>query len=964
MRRLGSRSVCPAARGQAPAARKTTVCISLVVSITVLALLSVIGASQTTTGTPSLRQPSTKAKTETPAPETQPPPATGYTGPQYYPGYPGYPVYPGYPGMPPTYPGIAPPLAPPGEVRPEGEEVEAVEIEEVVPEEEAEEEAEEEIELPIFGHAMFATAALEPLLTSVAPPPPSYVLGPGDMVQLMVWGRGNEYVNTEQMIATDGSIQALPVGRIPLAGKTIADSQSGLLASFRKYYTDCSVSLTIAELRSIEVWVMGDVVRPGRLTLPGTATLFTALYNAGGPLETGSLRHIDVSRGGELIQSVDLYDFLLHGDAQGDIALKTDDRVLVHVIGDLVAVRGEVRRQARYEIGKSATLAEVLDMCGGLRGSAYAKRIQLLRSEEGSERVALEADLINEPDRWRGVELQDGDEVVVLPVLEELRNVVTVEGEVRRPGEVALLEGMTVSQVVRRAEGLTPEASRKVAHVLRESPQGLREVIRVNVGAALDGDPEADIRLAARDILQVFAVRDTELAVVYAEGAVVNPAEYEWSPGMTVGDLVRLAGGLTNEAYGESAVLARKTADIEDQYISVPVGRIMAGTDDDIQLQARDRLIVSLREQKARPKVVEIGGAVAQPEEYPLGAGMRLSDLIRMAGGLLPEATGEATIIHGQTTGLSKTETIDVSPMKHDDLPDPDPVLAEGDVVAIQGQGGFRTDAEVAAVIGQVASPDVFPIRRDDNGRVMRLSELLEEAGGLLPTAYPEMGTLYHAEQARLEREARVEKIKRALQESVSAEEEEEEEEETKTTYSAVDRGVRVAKGGGGRGVVQVLSGSRGEAHIIIPPRVLSEIPISNAVPVDLTRVLDDPGGPADLELQDGDVLAVFERPSTVMVDGAVAAAGPHPFVEGAVVADYIYEAGNTTADADIKHAVVVSYNGRAAKAKRSTKIQAGDTIIVPTKYTTQSVGRPSTFDQVLGRLIETVSAFLIFRKL
>jgi protein involved in polysaccharide export with SLBB domain len=451
------------------------------------------------------------------------------------------------------------------------------------------------------------------------------------------------------------------------------------------------------------------------------------------------------------------------------------------------------------------------------------------------------------------------------------------------------------------------------------------------------------------------------------EGAVVTPDEYDWNPGMTVGDLVRLAGGLTNEAYGESAVLVRKTADIEDEYISVPVGRIMAGAaDEDVELRARDRLVVSLREEKGRPKFVEIGGAIAQRGEYPLGAGMRVSDLIRMAGGLLPEATGQATIIHGQTAGVSETEEIDVSPLERGEPLAADPVLAEGDTLAIRGEGGFKVNAAVAGVIGQVVSPDVLPIRLSEEGRLMRVSDLLQAAGGLLPTAYPEMATLYHSEEALAAREGRVVLVKEALQESASAEETEEEgeEEAAETTYSAVGRGVKVAKGGGARGVVQVLSGSRGEAHIIIPPRALSEIPISNAVPVDLTRVLDEPGGPADLELEDGDILAVFERPGTVMVDGAVAAPGPHPFVEGATVGDYLWEAGKTTRDADMKHTVVVSYNGRATKADRSTEVHAGDWIIIPTKYITQSVGRPSTLDQVLTRVVETVSAFLIFRKL
>ncbi|MBM3500909.1 MAG: hypothetical protein FJX74_19805, partial [Armatimonadetes bacterium] len=790
--------------------------------------------------------------------------------------------------------------------------------------------------------------------------PPTYVLGPGDEVELRVWGRGTEYVNLVQVISNDGALYGPTAGRLPVAGKTIVEAGDTIRAAYVKYYPECDVLLTVSMLRPVEVMVIGDVLHPGRHLLPGPATVFNALYAAGGPLESGSLRRIDVRRGTTLVASVDLYDYLLRGDTTADITLLAGDTVFVHVIGPVVALTGEVRRQARYEIVDRVTLGEALGMCGGIRGSAYGQRVQVRRAERNTERIVVEADLVNEAETWRTVELQDGDEVVVLPVLEELRNVVTVEGAVRRPDSYAWAEGLTLSGVIEAAEGLSPEALRESVHVLRESPQGRRDVLRVNVSEVLAGRAE-DVTLQPRDIVRVFAGPEVEPNVVYAEGAVLLPGEQEFTRGMTVADLVRGAGGLLVGAYGESATLVRKDAAFQDTYVAVPVGRIMSGAADlDVPLQNRDRLIVALREERARERFVEIAGAVAHPDRYPFGEGLRLSDLIGLAGGLTPDAGGAVTIIKGQTAGASETVAVDVAALKAGRPLPQDPLLREGDTVAVQSVGGFSVEGEFAEVRGRVARPGVYPLIGAD-GRRLRASEVLALAGGPLPDAYPEMACVYHTERSLLDRRTRVATVKGALQESESVLPDEQEASPA-TLYNPA-RGEEMLLREARERIAQLISGGRGEAFVVLPPRALADVRITTGVPVDLTRAAGKPRGREDLQLQHGDILAVFQRPDTVVVDGAVAAPGPQPFVEGATLRQYLYEAGRPTRDADLRFAVVVHYNGQARRLQSGDRVRPGDWLLVPTKYTVHKVSGAAQ-ESITDRITQLLSTFVILRKL
>lgn len=864
----------------------------------------------------------------------------------------------GGPPAPPTVPGV--PTAPTGEL-PETPGVSPAEGETPPAETQEPEEVEEEEEvIPLFGHEVFAGPEEEPLTPSITPPPPSYVLGPGDEVELRVWGRGTEYVSTAQTISNDGAIYGQTVGRLPLAGKTLLEARDGIRAAYLKYYPECDVLLTVSTLRPVEVMVIGDVTRPGRHVLPGLATVFSALYAAGGPLESGSLRKIDVRRGTDLVASVDLYDYLLKGDTASDLALLAGDTVFVHVIGPVVALTGEVRRVARYEIGDRATLAEALEMCGGIRGQAYAQRVQVKRAEQNTERVVVEADLVNEPERWRGVELQDGDEVVVLPVLEELRNAVTVEGAVRRPDAYAWREGLTLTALLEQAEGLAPEALRESVQVLRESPLGMRDVLKVNVGEVLAGRA-ADVALQPRDIVRVLAIPEVEPSVVYIEGAVALPGEQEFSRGMTVADLVRAAGGLTTDAYGGAATLVRKDASFQDTYVAVPVGRIMSGAAElDVPLNNRDRLVVATQLEKARERSVEIAGAVADPDRYPFGEGMRVSDLIQLAGGLTPAANGQVTVIRGQATGAPETVNVDVSALRAGGTPADDPVLREGDTVAVQSDGALSVEGEFVEVRGRVTRPGAYPLIGPD-GRRRRASELLELAGGVLPDAYPEMACVYHTSRSMLDRRTRVATVRGALQESESPLSDEQEGSPATVYNPAQDEELLVRKAR--ERLAQLVSGGKGEAFIVLPPRALSDVRATTGVPVDLTQAMDEPGGRGDLQLQNGDVLTVFRKPDTVVVDGAVSAPGPQPYVEGARLGQYLEEAGRTTRDADLRFAVVVHYNGQARRLRPVDRVQPGDWIVVPARYTSHKISGASGED-FLDRLTQTLSTLALLRRL
>ncbi|WP_308760902.1 SLBB domain-containing protein, partial [uncultured Bacteroides sp.] len=396
----------------------------------------------------------------------------------------------------------------------------------------------------IYGHNIFMNENLtfEPNVNVATPE--NYRLGPGDEVIIDVWGASETTIR--QTISPEGSILVNSLGPVYLNGKTIKEANNYLKQEFAKIYSGVTgnipstqVKLTLGEIRSIQVNVMGEVMVPGTYTLSSFASVFHALYRAGGVNKIGSLRSIKVVRNGNIIADLDIYDFLMKGKMKDDVRLQDGDVVLVDPYQSLVQILGKVKRPMFYEMKPTETAAVLLKYAGGFTGDAYKKALRIVR-KSGREHQIYNVDEMD----YSVFRVDDGDVITVDSVLQRFENRVEIRGAVYREGLYQLDGTMnTVKQLIKKAEGLRGDAFLNRAIIDRELEDLSHEIIQVDVKGLLNGTV-ADIPLQKNDIFYIPSIHDLkEEATLTIHGEVANPGTYLYSDKMTVEDLVLQAGG-------------------------------------------------------------------------------------------------------------------------------------------------------------------------------------------------------------------------------------------------------------------------------------------------------------------------------------------------------------------------------------------------------------------------------------
>ncbi|MDE7074499.1 MAG: SLBB domain-containing protein, partial [Odoribacter sp.] len=391
----------------------------------------------------------------------------------------------------------------------------------------------------VFGRNIFNNELLtfEPNINIATPA--NYVLGPGDEVIIDIWGDSEQTIR--QRISPDGTITVAKLGPVFLNGLTIREANSRLKSTFSKIYSSMGganpttyINLSLGEIRSISVNVVGEVQMPGTYTLPSLASLFHALYSAGGVNDIGSLRSVKVSRAGELLADVDIYQYLLKGKSDMDIRLEDGDVILVAPYQNLVTLKGKVKRPLIYEMKDDETVGDLLDYAGGFTGDAYKKAVRIIR-KSGREYQVYNVD----KDDFATFPLTDKDEVGVDSVLDRFENKVEIRGAVYRAGLYAVSEDVsTVRQLIEKAEGLRGDAFLNRAVLYRERPDLTLEALSVDVIGILNGKTE-DIALAKNDVLYIPAITDLQedyTVTIYGEVGV--PETYKYVSDMTVEDLI------------------------------------------------------------------------------------------------------------------------------------------------------------------------------------------------------------------------------------------------------------------------------------------------------------------------------------------------------------------------------------------------------------------------------------------
>lgn len=501
----------------------------------------------------------------------------------------------------------------------------------------------------IFGHDVFTNRNLtfEPSINLATPV--DYRLGPGDEVIIDVWGASENTIR--QSISPEGTIQVSGLGPVQLSGMTVKDANAYLQREFSKIYSGISgseptsqIKLTLGDIRTIQINIMGEVAVPGTYTLSSFSSVFHALYRAGGVNKIGSLRSIKVVRNGKTIADLDVYDYLMKGKMKDDIRLQEGDVIIVNPYESLVRIAGKVKRPMFYEMKPTETVATILNYAGGFTGDAYKKAVRIIR-KSGREHQVYNVDEMD----YSVFRLDDGDSISVDAVLKRFENRVEIRGAVYRSGLYELSGTVnTVKQLIKKAEGLRGDAFLNRALLDRENEDLSHEVIAVDLGGLLKGTV-ADIPLQKNDILYIPSIHDLkEEETISIHGEVASPGTFLFSKNMTIEDLLVQSGGLLEAAATTKVDITRRIKDPKSTSFSSVLGKtysfdikdgLVVGGEGDFHLEPFDEVYVHKSPAYRKQQNVVVAGEVLFGGNYALvKKNERLSDLISKAGGITPDA--------------------------------------------------------------------------------------------------------------------------------------------------------------------------------------------------------------------------------------------------------------------------------------------------------------------------------------
>ena len=492
----------------------------------------------------------------------------------------------------------------------------------------------------VYGRNIFTNDKLsfEPDLNMATPQ--NYRLGPGDEIIIDIWGASEDIIRKE--ISPDGSINVPGLGVISLNGMNIADAKEYLKSELSKIYADegNQIQVTLGKTRSIKINVMGEVMVPGTYTLSAFASVFHALYSAGGVTDLGSLRNIKVARNGKTVAEVDVYEYIMQGKTSDDINLQEGDVVIVPTYDAIVKVEGKVKRPMKYEMKENETVSTLLKYAGFFAPNAYKNSVRVVRQEGREYSIATV-----ERDNFGAFKLMDGDVVSADSIINRFSNKLEIKGAVYRPGIYEYCESInTVKKLLQQADGLLGDAFTNRAVLYRQRENLTSEVFPVDVKGILDGTAE-DVELRKNDILFVPSIYDIKnIGNVYISGEVVKPGTYPYADNMTLEDIVITAGGLKDAASLVRVDISRRMKDNKGTHAIDTVGQnfsfglkdgFIVDGEPGFVLEPFDQVFVRRSPGYSEQKNVTVNGEVLYSGEYSLNyKNERLSSLISRAGGL------------------------------------------------------------------------------------------------------------------------------------------------------------------------------------------------------------------------------------------------------------------------------------------------------------------------------------------
>ncbi len=803
---------------------------------------------------------------------------------------------------------------------------------------------------------------------------PDYVLGPGDGLSIELWGGVSQHV--QRVVDREGRLALPEAGTVAVNGRSLGEVQQLVQSVLRGEFRDVHADVSLARLRTVRVYVVGDVLRPGAYDVSSLSTPLNALYQAGGPTARGSLRLLRQYRGPRLIAEIDLYDLLLHGVRSTLERLQAGDTIMVPPLGAEVTVAGMVRRPAIYELRQEASLAEVLELAGGVLNTGTLRHIEVERVVAHESRSMLRLDIPgnnnqennNQEEATTALEafkIQDGDKIRIAPILPYSERTVYLDGHVVHPGKHAYREGMRITDLIASYADLLPEPARSHAEIIRLAPPDYApQVIAFNLADALAGKAHGDanesgagrtgpavtaqpnpqdVTLQPFDTVRIFSRYDFEdPPLIRVSGEVRDPGEHVTNGETRLRDAIYLAGGVTRDAELADAQVFRRTPAGKLTVLSINLERALSGdAADNIALQPSDRVFIHRNVSRLDPATVKIEGEVARPGSYPLGDDMSAAGLVRLAGGLKRGAFLEAadltrySIENGaQVVG---DHVIVAIARALGGEPDTDVRLHDGDVLTIRQLAGWTDVGALITVRGEVMHPGDYGIREGE-----RLSSILERAGGLRADAYPYGAILERRQVRELQEKNRAELIRQVQGQEASF----------KLLPELGDAEDKLAK-----------SATLEQWHATLEQ--LKNLPPSGRLVVQLSKDLRRwANTPADLEVRAGDTLFIPKTPNYVMVSGQVYNPTAITYRPGKNAGWYLRQAGGPTNLASKKMVFVVRADGSVvggtgtgewfAGDVASVELRPGDMVFVPEK----ALGGPPIWKNTLqvAQLLSSVA--------
>jgi polysaccharide export outer membrane protein len=755
---------------------------------------------------------------------------------------------------------------------------------------------EEKPELKPFGYDLFANVPSSFAAPTNVPVSPNYLLGPGDELSVIFYGKLNDSSTVE--INRDGFVDFPELGPIMIAGLTFSEAKKMLQTQMESQVIGTKLNISMGALRSMQVFVLGEAFKPGAYSVSALSTITHAIMSAGGVSDIASLRNIKLKRNDKTVVTLDLYDFLLAGNVKNDFRLQASDVIYIPTVGGTVSVDGEVRRPAIYELNGEKTAAEILALAGGLTPKSFATSSRIDRVGDDGFLTVVDLDLTQKS--GKRLKVKSGDYLTVDTIIEEKKSIVTMQGAIHHPADYSWREGLTLSDLVTSESQFPSDLDINYGLIARQIDElGNLSIISFKPKDVLAANgSDKGMQLHPRDQIYFFA-KDIEKEVDEKTETEAEEKQNEFQAGLATSE-----SNADNTVNQTDAVLTENNDSDQSLLMMMNQDKV---NDEKEELESRDAQIAPLIERLkteatfgAPAMSVEVKGAVKLPGSYPLTPNMSLTDIVDAAGGLKESAySGNAEIVRQDNSNSEQSLVFTLSSKLTDDFK-----LQAQDSVFVKSTP-YYLKKDIVTLGGEVVFPGEYTFSRGE-----RLSSIIERAGGFTSVADVN-AAIFTRDKLKEREEQELKRLRQKLNGELSSE-----------NLSDASKGEK--------------PDPRQQALKEELMSELNNVEATGRLVIPLQSILD--GDADDVMLEAGDNLIIPQFRQEVSVVGEVQRPTSYFFDKRLNYKDYIEQSGGLLQTANKKGIYIVKASGQVVvpggkflgASRKSTKIEAGDTIVVP----------------------------------